>query len=139
MGKRLEPLFSYNQLMLNTVSVAIRRNLTPDLLPKQYVERNTKNHMLGHCHTASGCLYYIFGSKHLHMYRALDQSNIWHWWVQDRSGTIIDLTAQQYTATYVVTLYKQREKASMLGFSYRTRVLELVERVVQDIAIDLAP
>ena len=51
----------YNKENLKLVSDTIIRNLTPDLLPKKWVERNASNPMFGHCHTASGCLQKVFG------------------------------------------------------------------------------
>ena len=81
---------------LKLVSDTIIRNLTPDLLPKKWVERNASNPMFGHCHTASGCLQKVFGTKTIKLYRALDDEGIWHWWVIDKEGKLIDLTADQY-------------------------------------------
>lgn len=124
-----EPLLTYNKTNLRRVSKAIVRNLTPDLLPKKYRAKNAENPMFGHCHTASGCLYKIFGSQSLHMYRALDPDGIWHWWVSDRDGTVIDLTADQYTERTVRQLYRHGQKSTMLGFSYRVRVIQLLERL----------
>jgi hypothetical protein len=123
------PLLKYNKTNLRRVSKTIVRNLTPDLLPLKYIVKNSKNPMFGHCHTASGCLYKIFGSQSLHMYRALDPHGIWHWWVVDRERRIIDLTADQYPRKTVTVLYRKGTKSGMLGFAYRKRVLELFERV----------
>ena len=73
-------MFEYNELNLKKVSDSIVSNLTSDLLPKKWVERNSKNPMFGHCHTASACLQKIFGSENIKLYRALDDEGIWHWW-----------------------------------------------------------
>ena len=129
------PLLKYNKTNLKRVSRAIIRNLTHDLLPKKYCPENAVNPMYGHCHTASGCLYKVFGSQALHMFRAIDSREIWHWWVEDRDNTVIDLTASQYPASAVRKLYKKGEKAGMLGFAYRRRVLELLSRVRRDLNI----
>ena len=103
--------------------------MTPDLLPKKWVERNKTNPSFGHCHTASGVLYLTFGSKNVKMYRGLDDEGIYHWWVQDKEGTIIDLTSDQYYSTGRTPPYDKGEKAGMLGFDYRKRVNTLFERV----------
>ena len=90
-------MLEYNEQNLQTVCEIIKRNLTPDLLPKKWITRNESNPAFGHCHNASGCLYKIFGSKQLSLYRGFD-GEIYHWWVQDKSGKIIDLTLEQYTS-----------------------------------------
>lgn len=123
------PLLKYNKKNVSRVSKAIIRNLTPDLLPLKYRAKNSKSPMFGHCHTASGCLYKIFGSQSLHMHRALDPHGIWHWWVVDRENMVIDLTAEQYASDVVLALYRNGTKSSMLGFDYRKRVFELLRRV----------
>lgn len=128
----------YNEDNLNKVIGSIRNNLTIDLLPKKMVERNVKggsNGTFGHCHTASGVLYKIFGSKNVHMYRALDDEGIYHWWVVDRSGKIIDPTSEQYTLLGREPPYRDGKKAGMLGFDYKKRVLCLLERVFKDIGL----
>lgn len=126
----------YNEENLNKVVGSIRNNLTIDLLPKKFVERNISggsNGTFGHCHTASGVLYKIFGSKNVHMYRALDDEGIYHWWVVDKNGKIIDPTSEQYTLLGKQPPYDRGEKAGMLGFDYKKRVLYLLERVFNDI------
>lgn len=119
----------YTQENLKKVSDIIKANLTPDLLPKKWVERNSKNPTFGHCHNAAGCLYKIFGVKNLKMYRGLDDEGIYHWWAQDKEGNIIDLTSEQYTTTGRTPPYDVGEKVGMLGFDYRKRVETLFEKV----------
>lgn len=76
----------------------------------------------------AGVLYKIFGSKQVKMYRGFD-GEIYHWWVQDIEGNIIDLTSDQYTSIGKVPPYDKGEKAGMLGFDYKKRVIKLFERV----------
>jgi hypothetical protein len=133
MGTRNPPLIPYTKSNLKKVIKLIEKNLSQDLLPKKYHERNSKNWAFGHCHNASGCLYKIFGSENLHMYRALDDEEIWHWWVMDRDENIIDPTATQYKASQVKKLYKQGTKASLLGFDYKKRVEILLKRVTKEL------
>ena len=118
----------YTKANLDTVSKIIMANLSPDLLPKKWVTRNSTNPTFGHCHTASGVLYKIFGSKALKLYRGFD-GEIYHWWVQDKEDNIIDLTADQYTSIGKTPPYDKGEKAGLLGFDYRKRVNILLERV----------
>lgn len=118
----------YNKENLQKVSKLILENLTPDLLPKKWLDRNKTNPTFGHCHTASGVLYKIFGSKNLKLYRGFD-GEIYHWWVLDLNGNIIDLTADQYWSVGKVPPYIAGTKAGLLGFDYRKRVNTLLERV----------
>lgn len=125
-------VMEYNEQNLSTVSEIIRKNLTTDLIPRKWLQANHGNPTFGHCHTASGCLYKIFGPKNLHMYRGFD-GEIWHWWVQDKSGKIIDLTADQYLSKGRTPPYTVGEKAGILGFEYKKRVNLLHKRVVSEL------
>lgn len=129
----------YNETNLDLVSKVIINNLTPDLLPKKWVERNSSNPMFGHCHTASACLQKIFGSKNIKLYRALDEEDIWHWWVVDKEGKLIDLTSDQYYSMERTPPYETGEKSSMLGFGYRTRVLQLLDKVTNELSSNGTP
>ena len=112
----------------------IRKNLTPDLIAKKWRERNSRNPTFGHCHTAAGCLYKLFGPKAMHMHRGFD-GQIYHWWVVDKNGNIIDLTSEQYTSIGKVPPYEQGKKSGMLGFGYKTRVLVLLDKVTSELNI----
>jgi len=126
-------MLEYNKQNLQTVCEAIKRNLTPDLLPKKWITRNESNPTFGHCHNSAGCLYKIFGSKQLSLYRGFD-GEIYHWWVQDKEGKIIDLTSEQYTSIGKLPPYDKAEKAGLLGFEYKKRVLKLHDRVVNELS-----
>ena len=126
-------MLEYNEQNLQTVCEAIKRNLTPDLLPKKWITRNESNPTFGHCHNSAGCLYKIFGSKQLSLYRGFD-GEIYHWWVQDKAGNIIDLTSEQYTSIGKLPPYDKAEKSGLLGFDYKKRVLKLYDRVVNELS-----
>jgi hypothetical protein len=132
-----EPLLDWNEFNLIIVIKSIKRNLSPDLLPKKFRKENESNPMYGHCHNASGCLYTIFRSKNLHMYRALDKFGIYHWWVQDNDDNIIDITESQYSLSEINRLHKIGKKSSILGFDYKKRVETLFNRVIEDLGIKL--
>ena len=123
----------FNEENLKKVCELIKQNLTPDLLPKKWREKNSTNPTYGHCHTASGCLYKIFGPKAVNMYRGFD-GEIYHWWVQDKQGTIIDLTSEQYTSIGKNPPYDKAEKAGLLGFEYKKKVLKLYDRVIAELS-----
>jgi hypothetical protein len=127
----MSDIIEYNQNNLQVFSDIIRKNLTSDLIAKKWKDRNFSNPTFGHCHTASGCLYKIFGPKAMHMYRGFD-GEIYHWWVVDKTGVLIDLTSEQYTSIGKVPPYDKSEKCGMLGFDYRKRVMTLYERVMKD-------
>jgi len=126
----------YNEENLNLVIESIRRNLTVDLLPKKMRDRNINggsNGTFGHCHNAAGVIYKIFGPKNVHMWRALDDEGIYHWWIVDKNKKIIDPTSEQYTLLGRVPPYTNGEKSGLLGFDYKKRVLTLLERVRKDL------
>jgi hypothetical protein len=133
-------MLDYTEENLNRVIESIRCNLTIDLLPKKMQERNISggsNGTYGHCHTAAGVIYKIFGHKNVHMYRALDDENLYHWWIVDKNGKIIDPTSEQYTLLGRVAPYDKGEKAGLLGFDYKKRVLTLLDRVKNDLNLSL--
>ena len=130
-------MMEYNEDNLNLVLSAINQNLTIDLLPKNMRHRNAfggSNNSYGHCHTVSGCIYKFFGPKNVHMYRGLDDEGLYHWWVVDKSGKIIDPTHEQYTLLGKVPPYDKAEKQGMLGFDYKKRVMKLYSRALDTIS-----
>ena len=132
-------MLEYNEINLNMVTKVIVNNLTPDLLPKKWIERNKNNPMFGHCHTSSACLQKIFGTKQLKLNRALDDEGIWHWWCVDNNQNIIVITGNQYYSENRTPPYKDGQKASMLGFEYRKRVTKLMNRVQEVLTSQLTP
>ena len=121
-------MIEYNETNLNKAIQIIKDNLTPDLLPKKWIKRNSTNPMFGHCHTASATLQKMFGTKNLKLYRALDDEDIWHWWCVDKDGKLIDITESQYTVDGRTPPHDKGVKSSMLGFGYRKRVLKLLDK-----------
>jgi hypothetical protein len=126
-------MLNYTPDNLKLVSDVIISNLTPDLLPKKWIKRNKSNPMFGHCHTASACLQKIFGTKVIKLYRALDDEGIYHWWVVDKEGLLIDLTVDQYYSTGRNPPYENGVKSGMLGFEYRVKVLTLLDKVLKQL------
>ncbi len=126
-------MLEYNDENLKKVTELILKNLSSDLLPRSWLDKNEVNLTFGHCHNSAGCLYKIFGSKAVNMYRGFD-GEIYHWWVQDKAGKIIDLTADQYYSKGRVPPYDKAEKAGLLGFEYKKRVNELYRRVTIELS-----
>lgn len=142
MTRKKEPLLSFTNSNINRVKKSILRNLTPDLLPKKWYEINETNPTFGHCHNATGVFYLIFGSENVHMYRAYDDSlklvdePMYHWFILNRhTNEIIDITSEQYSSypKILSKLYKNKEKAGLLGFNYKKRVLNLLRKVKSEI------
>ena len=127
-------MLEYNDENLKKVTELILKNLSSDLLPRSWLDKNEVNLTFGHCHNSAGCLYKIFGSKAVNMYRGFD-GEIYHWWVQDKAGKIIDLTADQYYSKGRVPPYDKAEKAGLLGFEYKNRVKELYRRVTIELSV----
>lgn len=132
-------MLEYNDENLKLVTQSIVKHLTPDLLPKKWVERNSTNPMFGHCHTASACLQKVFGSKNIKLWRGLDDEGIWHWWAVDLNDKLIDITADQYISQGRTPPYDKGAKASMLGFEYRIRALSLLGRVTENLSSNGTP
>jgi hypothetical protein len=132
-------ILEYTPENLNLVSAIILKHLTPDLLPKKWIDINKTNPMFGHCHTSSACLQKVFGTKNIKLYRALDQWDVWHWWCVDKDGNLIDLTVDQYLSLNREPPHAQGTKASMLGFEYRKRVLRLMELVTYELSSNGTP
>ena len=135
-----EVKLSYTAKNVRQVISCIRRNLTSDLLPKKWIGLNQKNRLFGHCHTASGCFYKIFGHQNCHLYRFKDQSrklvdeDMFHWWIVDKNDRILDITANQYQhhSKILMKLYKNGEKSGLLGFNYKVRVNTLLNKVTKE-------
>ena len=132
-------IFEYNETNVKLACDLIMKNLTPDLLPKKWVERNKTNPMFGHCHTASACLQRLFGTQNIKLYRGLDEEGIWHWWAVTKEGKKIDLTADQYYSQGRVPPYVNGTKASMLGFDYRKRTYKLLELIQNQLLLNGTP
>ena len=71
--------------------------------------------------------------ENIKLYRAKDEQDIWHWWCVDVNGKLIDLTEDQYYKRDRIPPYDKGEKASMLGWGYRKRVINLLEKVKKEL------
>jgi hypothetical protein len=84
----------------------------------------------------------IFASENVHLYKAFDDSfklvdeSMFHWFILNRhTDEIIDITASQYSSypKLLKKLYKNKRKASPLGFGYKIRVQILLQKVKSDL------
>jgi hypothetical protein len=82
------------------LSAAIRTVLTPDLIRPKY-RGHASNPMYGHYYVASEAMFHLlggWGSPYQAM-RGKDETGDVHWWLRDTDdGSIIDVTADQFTS-----------------------------------------
>ena len=93
----------------------IKKYLTPDLVPVKWKEDNKTCAVAGHCHTASGALYMLFGPKYLEIWRGPDPEGLHFWVVRKDTKEIIDITSAQYPDGYN---YLDGNKSIMLSYNY---------------------
>jgi len=128
--KNIPFTLDYNEENLEMVSKVIIDNLTLDLIPRRWIKRNEKNPLFGHCHHATACLQKIFTTEEIKTYRGLDHNRNFHWWAEDNTGKIIDLTADQYYSQGKKPPYRRGYRYSTLGWSYNDKIKIMMERVV---------
>jgi len=106
----------------------IKSKLTPALLPKRMHERNIVNPMYGHCYHSSATLKWFY--PHLKLHKGRDWEEQWHWWCVDVDGTIIDITAEQYTSVQKPLPYSAgMEVKELWQRTYKNRVKRLIRAV----------
>ncbi len=104
----------------------ILKNLTPDLLKKQY--KKQKCAVAGHCYIASEAAYHLFakedGFKPFH----INHEGISHWFLQSQYQ-ILDLTASQFKTKvpYIKAISK-----GFLTKNPSKRALILINRVLSE-------
>jgi len=84
----------FEKLVLNLV----RKELTEDLIPKEYLGL-VDSIYCGHCHHASLAMYNLLGGnvKGYKLQKAVDEKQIIHYWLINSNSEIIDPTVEQYT------------------------------------------
>jgi hypothetical protein len=75
---------------------AVREALTPDLLKSEYA--NGDRPFAGHCYVASEAYWHLSGGPDsgLAPTQIRMSPTVVHWWLVDRAGNVIDLTAEQF-------------------------------------------
>lgn len=123
------------------VSKLIKKNLTPDLLPKKYRKQNELSPTFGHCHTANGLLWAYFKNdldlffvEDTHLVDIHGRGTFYHWFCKRKDNKqVIDLTSAQYDdygQKYLDDLYSQGiKKNATLGFDSKKRLLLLQVRI----------
>jgi len=82
------------------------------------------------CYVASATLYQYFDGKNLTLYRKKDIADKFHWWCITDSGTVIDITADQYSIEGQPIPSDDpddAERSNLMGFpSYKKKVQKLM-------------
>ena len=131
-------LFSMS-IHIEELTKAIKLNLSPSLLKKEYREQNKTNPTFGHCYVATETLYHLlyneelklnvnfdflnkdiielFGVTHSNKHfphHGKDENNITHWWLENHNGHILDVTSEQYTSLGKTPPYKNGRRGAFL-------------------------
>jgi len=125
---------------MDDLVLVIQDCLTPDLLKPTYRKENTTNPMYGHCYVASETAFYfiwtmMFGDKYINYrpYQNKDSSGISHWWLQNDSKEILDITAAQYTSKGLTPPYANGVYRSFLTKLPSNRAQIVIDRVIDKI------
>lgn len=112
---------------------AIKDSLHPKYLDRWQKDKYAESDpMAGHCHTAAGAFYMLFGPQYLELQRGpgIYNPNRFHFWcVRKDTGEIIDLTIEQYTAEGHQYDYSQGYKSQMLPYLKYYRAKEVYQTV----------
>jgi len=107
--------------------------LTPDLLKKQYRERNTNNPMFGHCYVATEAMYHLTKDDYpgrFTIFHGKDDEGIVHWWLHDNERTkILDITADQYYNDGKIPPYVKGRRGSFLTNDPSKRAVIVMNKV----------
>jgi hypothetical protein len=116
--------------LARTTMVRIQRALAPDLLSKGYRDRPAAHPTAGHCYVASEALYHALGGKAAGLTPQVGRDCLGgtHWWLRDSTGTVLDATAEQYTAQGLVPPYATGRGAGFLTKDPSRRARELMQR-----------
>lgn len=119
---------------INRLFSLIVSNFSPELLKTGYWYDVT-NPTKGFCYIASECLYHCYG-KHNGFYpvRAKDEAGVTHWWLENKQGEILDITASQYTSIGLVPPYKKGRRGGFLTKQPSKRCVILMQRIGYDVA-----
>lgn len=114
----------------------IQDNLSDDLLTPHFKRLKSSNAspFFGHCVHATQALFYFFLAAELTIMRGKCQSVAkWHWWLQDATGKVLDVTAGQYDNSDYDAPYAVGKKQNSWTGSWQGRPLvktfHLMQRV----------
>lgn len=109
----------------------IQKHLSPDLLKREYVDKNINNVLYGHCYVATETYYHLMSdAKSDYKPCILKVNNVNHWYLKNiKSGDIIDITKNQFNHNI------NYDNGRFCGFltkepSKRSKIL--IDRIVRD-------
>lgn len=118
---------------LQEIATKIQNALSPDLLKKQYRERNASNPMFGHCYVASEAFYHMTKDQfqnRFSIYHGKDDEGIVHWWLHDNNNArIVDLTADQYLSVGKPPPYSNSRRGAFLTNEPSKRAIIVINRI----------
>ena len=113
----------------------VRSVLSDDLLSKKYqyiIELKKKDVSTGHCYIAAEALYHMIGGKKsgYASYVARDEDET-HWWLQNKSGQILDPSKQQYTKMGLRPPYHNGRACGFLTQKPSKRAKIIMKRIAE--------
>ena len=104
---------------------AIAAVLTDDLLLPRY--RGNPRPLAGHCYAASEAAFHVLGGGAAGWSaRVIRHEGGTHWWIQHTGGTILDITAPQFTTPVP---YAAGRRIGFLTKGPSTRAREIIRRL----------
>ena len=109
---------------INLIDIIVR-NLSDDLLKKEYKNIPNRNKFTGHCYVASETFYHL-SDKNLKVYH-IKHENTTHWFLKDDNNNIIDITKDQFKTTVP---YQNATRGFFLTKTPSKRSLKLIDKVI---------
>jgi len=111
----------------------IQSVLSDDLLSPSWrkIIKSEDNHKTaGHCYAASEALYHILGGKQNGFTPQVGRfKHGTHWWLKDKNGNIIDVTADQFYYKNTFPPYKNSKGSGFLTKQPSKRAKIIIERI----------
>jgi hypothetical protein len=63
--------------------------------------------------------------------RKLEETDDYHWWLENSSGDMIDLAEEQYRATKIPTLRNQGKRLKPLGHQYSATSRAMAHKITE--------
>jgi hypothetical protein len=117
----------YQKKLVKKINLIDRivKNLSDDLLKKEYRTILNKNKFTGHCYVASETYYHLSEEK-LNVYY-IKHENSTHWFLKDDKNNIIDITKEQFKTPVP---YNQAKRGFFLTKTPSKRSLKLIQKVI---------
>jgi outer membrane cobalamin receptor len=113
--------------MIKELKDKIIKNLSDDLLKKEYINLPNKNRYTGHCYIASET-YYHLSNENLKVYH-IKHENTTHWFLKDNLDNIIDLTYKQFKTP---VNYQNAVRGFFLTKQPSKRSKKLINKILND-------